>query len=447
MKRLWIQLVALVALAVSLLNAQEIIWQRTYGTSGEERCLDIATLPDSGFIMVGWTGAYGVSEDVWLVRTDAEGDTSWTRTYGSGSWREVAYDVEPTADGGFLVVGSDYHSGNGLVLKLDANGDSVWSSECPVEAPVHFRSGRQTDDGGYLLAGYVSRSDHTNILAQKIDANGSYIWADTHGTTGTHYRAYELQELESGEMVIAGGALSPGSGTWDLYLLKLGSLGEFVWQAQYGGEYFDYGYSVQIEGDSGFVVAGTRDSQSPTGGSAWLLKLDENGDTVWTRTYRADGGGWSASYSLTRSLDSGYVLAGEGAGGIYTVSVEPSGDTNWTIQQGLPYADNLNAISTTLDSCYAVGGYVHSFGNGSYDFYFAKIGSVPQYTCGDADGNSLVNISDAVYLISYIFGGGSAPNPLESGDCDCNELVNISDAVYLIAYIFGGGPAPCAECP
>ncbi len=72
-----------------------------------------------------------------------------------------------------------------------------------------------------------------------------------------------------------------------------------------------------------------------------------------------------------------------------------------------------------------------------------------QYVCGDADGNGIINISDAVFLISYIFGGGPAPDPLCVGDCDGNGIVNISDAVYLIAYIFGGGPAPLQSpgCP
>ncbi len=70
----------------------------------------------------------------------------------------------------------------------------------------------------------------------------------------------------------------------------------------------------------------------------------------------------------------------------------------------------------------------------------------PPYICGDADGNKIVNISDAVFLISYIFGGGSAPDPLIAGDADCNAIVNISDAVYLIAYIFGGGDPPCSGC-
>lgn len=72
-------------------------------------------------------------------------------------------------------------------------------------------------------------------------------------------------------------------------------------------------------------------------------------------------------------------------------------------------------------------------------------GAACDCTPGDADGNSIINISDAVYLISYIFGGGSSPTPYPicSGDADCNCIVNISDAVYLISYIFGGGSAPC----
>jgi hypothetical protein len=69
------------------------------------------------------------------------------------------------------------------------------------------------------------------------------------------------------------------------------------------------------------------------------------------------------------------------------------------------------------------------------------------YVCGDANGSGTVNISDAVYLISYIFSGGSAPVPLLAGDANCDSTVNISDAVYLISYIFSGGAAPCASCP
>ncbi len=64
---------------------------------------------------------------------------------------------------------------------------------------------------------------------------------------------------------------------------------------------------------------------------------------------------------------------------------------------------------------------------------------------GDADGNLVVDISDAVYLMSYIFSSGPAPAPLASGDVDCSGFVDISDAVYLISYIFSGG-APPSSC-
>jgi len=68
------------------------------------------------------------------------------------------------------------------------------------------------------------------------------------------------------------------------------------------------------------------------------------------------------------------------------------------------------------------------------------------YTCGDASGDSVVNISDAVYLINYIFKGGPPPDPLCEGDSDNDGAANIADAVYLISYIFKGGPPPVEPC-
>lgn len=70
-----------------------------------------------------------------------------------------------------------------------------------------------------------------------------------------------------------------------------------------------------------------------------------------------------------------------------------------------------------------------------------------QYVCGDADGSGTVNITDAVFLITFIFAGGPAPGPYLAGDANCDQTVNVTDAVYIINYIFGGGPAPCANCP
>lgn len=69
------------------------------------------------------------------------------------------------------------------------------------------------------------------------------------------------------------------------------------------------------------------------------------------------------------------------------------------------------------------------------------------YQCGDIDGSGSINVSDAVALLGYIFGGGDPPLDISGGDVNCDGAVNITDVVYLIAYIFGGGPEPCAACP
>ena len=73
-------------------------------------------------------------------------------------------------------------------------------------------------------------------------------------------------------------------------------------------------------------------------------------------------------------------------------------------------------------------------------FWFLK---GPVAVVGDADGNGQLTISDAVYLINFVFSGGPPPDPIDLGDADCTRTVTISDAVYLIRYIFAGGPAPC----
>ncbi len=97
-------------------------------------------------------------------------------------------------------------------------------------------------------------------------------------------------------------------------------------------------------------------------------------------------------------------------------------DAGWYRYQ-FQFSDGAATVSTPVDSLH--------------------VGS-SEYLPGDADGNGLVNISDAVFLLSYIFGSGSAPEPYPAGDADCNGIVNIADVVYLISYIFGGGVAPCA---
>jgi len=83
--------------------------------------------------------------------------------------------------------------------------------------------------------------------------------------------------------------------------------------------------------------------------------------------------------------------------------------------------------------------------SGHYNNGLAGIGYCT-FVCGDANTDQSVDISDAVYLIAYIFSGGAAPSPMTAGDANCDDAVDISDVVYVVSYIFSGGPRPCAAC-
>jgi Dockerin type I domain len=73
------------------------------------------------------------------------------------------------------------------------------------------------------------------------------------------------------------------------------------------------------------------------------------------------------------------------------------------------------------------------------EFQFTIEGAI----CGDANNDGTVDVSDAIWILNYVFMGGDPPDPMESGDANCDGFVNISDAVWIVNYVFIGGPAPC----
>ena len=127
--------------------------------------------------------------------------------------------------------------------------------------------------------------------------------------------------------------------------------------------------------------------------------------------------------------------------GVYTASESGPGHIasfdNLVVQGQTGTDDDSDGFPNYCDNCYLVANPSQS------DCDNDGIGDACDYLSGDADNNGIITISDAVFLINYIFSGGPAPCPLRNGDADCNTITTISDAVYLINYIFAGGPAPC----
>jgi hypothetical protein len=102
------------------------------------------------------------------------------------------------------------------------------------------------------------------------------------------------------------------------------------------------------------------------------------------------------------------------------------------------YADNFDALDPST-----------YYGNLDFSGLLAaaaaadSVYGVLTSSCGDANGNGKTNISDAVYIINWVFKGGARPDDLEMADANCDGSTNITDAVYIVNWIFRGGPAPC----
>jgi len=86
-----------------------------------------------------------------------------------------------------------------------------------------------------------------------------------------------------------------------------------------------------------------------------------------------------------------------------------------------------------------------TFGSDGVVYAFKSLATEPGYTRGDANGDGVIDLGDVLHIVSYLYKGGPAPDPLEAGDCNCDSIIDLGDLLYLVAYLYKGGPAP--GCP
>ncbi|MCP4634581.1 MAG: T9SS type A sorting domain-containing protein [candidate division Zixibacteria bacterium] len=137
----------------------DTLWTRTYGGTSGEQAYSVQQTTDGGYIIAGCTGSFGAGEnDFYIVKTDFSGDTLWTRTYGGAS-SDVAYSVQQTTDEGYIVAGHTYSFGAGesdfYLVKTDAFGDTLWTRTSGGTSFDVAYSVRQIDNGGYIVAGFT----------------------------------------------------------------------------------------------------------------------------------------------------------------------------------------------------------------------------------------------------------------------------------------------------
>ncbi|MFH1009844.1 MAG: hypothetical protein V1784_01240, partial [bacterium] len=292
------------------------LWSRIYEGGSDDEYHSVRQTSDGGYILGGFTKSSGAGlEDFWLVRMNADGYPNFAHTFG-GTSVDRCHCAQQTADGGYMLAGYTYSfSGQPAycdfwLVKTDADGDSLWSRTFGGSNADACYCAQQTTDGGYILAGQTSSygAGIADFWLVKTNANGDSLWSRTFGGSQDD-ECYSVQQTLDGGYILAGETSSFGAGGGDFWLVKTNANGDSVWSRTFGGNDWEECRCVQQTSDGGYILAGLTQSFGAGSIDFWLVKTDANGDRVWSRTF--GGTENDRCYSVQQTADGGYILAGD----------------------------------------------------------------------------------------------------------------------------------------
>lgn len=371
---------SLLITTTALAQPPDTLWSRTYGGAEWDLAYSLQQTADGGYIIVGNTSSFGIGtpkyENVYMIKTDSLGDTLWTRVYGGPGYDE-GKSVDQTMDGGYVVAGNTALGDslqwgvNVRLIKTDSLGDTLWTQIYGGMYWDNAASVQQLADTGFIIVGSTESygAGHTDVWLLRTDPHGDTLWTRTYGESGYDWGNSVQQTNDGGYIVF--GILS-----YDMWLLKLDSVGDTIWTQTYGGSAGDYGKGVQQTYDGGYILVGDTRSFGAGNRDIYLIKTDSLGDTLWTQTY-GDTGLELGSFVYATS-DTGYAITGFtnsfGPGSFYVMKTDSIGDTLWTMRFGSAGNDDGASIKETADGCYIAVGW-RVVGPGDFDIYLIKIAS------------------------------------------------------------------------
>jgi len=253
------------------------LWNNTFGGSLDDGCFCVEQTSDGGYILAGYTWSYGSgSSDFWLVKTNSLGDSLWSRTFGGSAW-DACNSVQQTVDGGYILGGNTYSYSAGSsdfwLVKTNGDGDSLWSCTFGGTARDECLSVVQTSDGGYALAGYTDSfgAGEGDFWLVKTDSLGSQLWTRTFGGPADE-RCYSIEQLADGGYILAGYTASFGAGNQDFWLLRTNGDGDSLWSRTFGGYDLDWCWVVEPTADGGYMLAGYTHSYTAGHNDYWLVR-------------------------------------------------------------------------------------------------------------------------------------------------------------------------------
>lgn len=285
-------------------NAEgDTVWTRTYGGEDYEYGACLQVTKDGGFVIVGSTGSFGAGGDIWLLKTDQYGDTLWSKLYGGDSSEGACY-VSEIEDSGYLIIGGTSSFGAGIydiwVIRTNAAGDTVWTRTHGGEEEDWCFSANKTSDGIYVILAQLYSFSYGYCLVR--------VYTDGEIERLEAYPAWRANYV-TGDYVLTGCKYKSGAEPPYLWISKSDWYGWEEWHTLYGGENWEEGYCIETTDDGCYIVTGEKDYIDDSGSDLWLLKINAWGDTLWTRTYSSRD--INCGYFVQQTSDGGYIVLGE----------------------------------------------------------------------------------------------------------------------------------------
>jgi hypothetical protein len=275
----------------------------------------------NGIFILGksWDGGFS-NNDMVLHRLNFNGNLVWTKFYG-GEKNDLGHKFITTKDGGFAMVGHNRSVddfGDVYLVKANKMGEMVWENHFGDRFIDHGFDLIENNKGEFIIVGTLggfynpTTTDYLNhdadILIIKTNASGEEIWTKTFGGD-SHDWAKEIIHAPNGGYYICGSTQSEGAGSFDIFLIKMDEDGNIIWKKTYGGVDFDYGETVRLSEENHLYILGTSASYSANYKPDHLLiKTDLEGEIIWQNTFGGTNSDYSSSMVCTS--DSGCVFTG-----------------------------------------------------------------------------------------------------------------------------------------
>ncbi|MCP4725767.1 MAG: hypothetical protein GY863_12060 [bacterium] len=221
-------------------------------------------------------------------------------------------------------------------------------------------------------------------------------------------RGVSVVQTSDGGYVFIGVTESFGNGKADIYLIRTDQRGDTLWTKTYGGTENDNGWSVLQSRDEGFVVTGYTESYGEGNSDIFLLKTDAHGDQEWLKTY--GGPGDEYGWHFQQTIDGGFIIAAQTGGDrktsnvdAYLIKTDHKGNIVWSNTYGGDGVDRIYSVQVTEDNGYIACGTTDSFGAGNIDAYVIRIDSEGRLLWSKTFGGSEYDVG---HFISKTSDGG-----------------------------------------